>query len=92
MRLMMERYNFPKIGYPEDGILKAYSEVAGQDMSAFYRRLVESTDELPYEEVLAGAGLILAKESGQCEIKSVENPTPEQRRILDGWSKGSQGI
>lgn len=56
MRLLYSRHKLPNPGYPEDGILKAINEVAGTDLSALYRRIVQSTEELPYE-VLEQIGL-----------------------------------
>lgn len=85
MRLLMERYGYPKLGYPEDGILKAYSELAGQDMSAFYARLVESAEELPYQEVFAEAGLELTQEQGRYRLHRTANPTPAQQQLLNSW-------
>lgn len=91
MRVMMERHNFPKPGYEEDGILKVYSELAGQDMKSFYARLVESTDELPYDEVLSAAGLALVEDDRRRILRRIENPTPEQERIFKGWLEGKTG-
>lgn len=45
------------VGYPEDGILKALCEVSGQDWEAFYEAFVRGVEELPFQEVLSGAGL-----------------------------------
>jgi len=91
MRVMMERHNFPKPGYPEDGILKVYSELAGQDMKAFYTQLVESLEELPYNEVLQAAGLELVEDGRRRILKRIANPTSEQERILNGWLEGKTG-
>ncbi|HVL39665.1 MAG TPA: PDZ domain-containing protein [Fimbriimonadaceae bacterium] len=57
-RLMMPRHQLPKPGYEEEGVLKALNEVAGRDLSALYKAMVQSTEELPYE-VLKGIGLRL---------------------------------
>jgi predicted metalloprotease with PDZ domain len=88
MLVMMERHNFPKAGYAEDGILKVYSELAKQDMKPFYTPLVESMDELPFNEVLQAAGLELVEEGRRRTLKRIENPTPEQKKILEGWLEG----
>jgi predicted metalloprotease with PDZ domain len=85
MRLLMERYGYPKPGYPEDGLLKAYSELAGQDMSAFYRRLVNSVEELPYQEVFGEVGLELVQEAGRYRLRRAANLTPAQQQLLDSW-------
>lgn len=51
MRLMFERYRLPKPGYEEDAILKTINEVAGKDLTELYRRVVQSKEEVPYEEL-----------------------------------------
>jgi predicted metalloprotease with PDZ domain len=45
------------VGYPQDGILKALNEVTGEDWAPFYRDYISGVKELPYQEVLEGAGL-----------------------------------
>lgn len=50
MRYMYSEYHLPdKPGYAEDGILKAINEVSGQDFTELYRKLIYSTDDLPYD-------------------------------------------
>ncbi len=55
------------MGYPEDGILKALNDVSGEDWEPFYASHIRGTEELPFQEVLAAAGLSAA-------IMTVENP------------------
>jgi len=59
MRLMYAKYRLPKPGYSEDGIKDAVNEVAGQDLSPLYDKLIRSTDEIPYPD-LAKIGLNVA--------------------------------
>jgi predicted metalloprotease with PDZ domain len=49
----------PGRGYHEKDIEEAVSAVAGCDFSSFFKRYVSGTDELPYDRVLALAGLSL---------------------------------
>jgi predicted metalloprotease with PDZ domain len=49
MRFLYMRHRLPKPGYDEDGILRMINEVAEGDQSPLYRRMVRSTEELPYE-------------------------------------------
>ncbi|MBI5706643.1 MAG: M61 family metallopeptidase [Armatimonadetes bacterium] len=56
MRLLYQKHKLPHHGYEEDGILRAINEVSGKDLSALYRTIVQSTDEVPFE-VLQGIGL-----------------------------------
>jgi len=45
------------VGFPEDGILKALNEITGDDWKTFYADHISGVKELPYREVLEGAGL-----------------------------------
>lgn len=56
MRFLYQKHKLPYPGFEEDGILKALNEVSGKDLSALYRTIVQSTDEVPFE-VLQGIGL-----------------------------------
>ena len=58
MRLLYARHKLPKPGFDENGILQAINEVSGTDMSALYKTVVQSTDEIPYD-VLRKLGLRL---------------------------------
>ena len=46
-------------GYTENDILKAVNQVSGEDFSAFFQKYVAGTAPLPYNEILAKAGLAL---------------------------------
>jgi predicted metalloprotease with PDZ domain len=48
------------VGFPEDGILKALSEVTGEDWKAFYTDHISGVKELPYREIFEGVGLAAA--------------------------------
>ncbi len=63
MRFLMERYAYPLPGFEEDGILQAINRVVAQDISALYRRMVQSTEPLPYDEILSYAGFRLERQS-----------------------------
>ncbi len=57
MRLLWRRYGATGQGVPESGIESAVSEVAGQDLSALFDRLLRGTEELPYQEMLDTVGV-----------------------------------
>ena len=80
MRLLMARYNFPKAGYEEDGLRDAINEIAGYDLTDFYNRLARSTDEMPFAECLAYAGL-------DAEAKPLPSVTSEQLALRKAWLK-----
>ncbi len=47
-------------GFPRDGILKALNDATGKDFKDFYDRYISGSEELPYKEVFAAAGLAYA--------------------------------
>lgn len=59
MRALWERYGRPGVGVPEDGIARLASELAGHDLSDFFARYVEGTDDVPLAELLAQFGVTL---------------------------------
>ena len=79
MRLLMARHNLPKPGYGEDEIRNVVSEVAGQDLSAFYDTLARSTQEMPFAECLGYAGLDL-------DLHPLPDATPEQIALRKSWA------
>ena len=63
MRLLYSRYALPKPGFEPEDVLRAASEVAGQDMSGFFRSYISGKEPLPYEQYFAYAGLRVVRES-----------------------------
>ena len=63
MRLLYSRYALPKAGFEPEDALHAASEVAGKDMSDFFRRYISGKEPLPYEQYFAYAGLRAVRES-----------------------------
>ena len=59
MRALWERYGRRGVGVPEDGIPALASELAGRDLSDFFGRYVEGTEEPPLRELLADFGVTL---------------------------------
>jgi predicted metalloprotease with PDZ domain len=59
MRLLWERYGQRGFGVPEDGIPALASELAGRDLSDFFARYVEGTEEPPLRELLADFAVTL---------------------------------
>ena len=52
-------YYGPGRGYEEKDVLEALNSVTGADFAPFFERYVSGTDPLPYQEILAKAGLQL---------------------------------
>ncbi len=52
-------YYLPGRGYEEKDVLDALNTVSGSDFTAFFKNYIQDTEPLPYEKVLAHAGLNL---------------------------------
>jgi predicted metalloprotease with PDZ domain len=60
MRHLYQAYPVDGPGVADrDGYVKAIKQVTDQDLSDFFERYIAGTDELPYDELLGGAGLKL---------------------------------
>jgi predicted metalloprotease with PDZ domain len=57
MRLMYQRYALPKPGFTPEDAVKAASEVAGTDMSDFFRRYVSGKEVPDYAKFFEYAGI-----------------------------------
>lgn len=57
MRKLDQEYGESDKGYPEEAILQALNEVAKTDLTAEYNAYVRGSKEIPWEEVMAKAGL-----------------------------------
>ena len=61
MSLMYSRYALPKPGFEPQDAVQAASEIAGKDMSSFFKNYVTGKQALPYDEDFGYAGLKLKK-------------------------------
>ena len=77
-------------GYTELDVERAASEVAGEDLHAWFERYVGGTDDLDYDAALAKLGLRLVR-GDTWRIDELPNATPDQRRIREGWVSGRRG-
>ncbi len=59
MRLLMTKYGLPKPGFTDAELKAAFESVAGGDLTEFFKRYVEGTEELEFERYLKYAGLEL---------------------------------
>jgi len=74
-------------GYTEQDVESAASEVAGEDMHAWFERHVGGTEDLDYDTLLARAGLRLVRDT-RWRIEEVPGATPAQVKVRDGWTSG----
>lgn len=77
-------------GYTELDVERAASEVAGENMHAWFERYVGGTDDLDYDALLAGAGLRLVR-GDAWRIEEIPDATAAQRKVRDGWTSGRRG-
>jgi hypothetical protein len=83
---MASKYGLPKPGYPEDGIRETVMRIGGAELGSFYDVLARSTEETPFEECLAYAGLRLAQSpNGSVSIMADPAATPEQIALRESW-------
>lgn len=82
MRFLMERYAYPKPGFEEDGILQAINRVVAQDIGALYRRMVASTEPLPYDEILKYIGYRLERQSTSTTYFGATSVVDEIGRVI----------
>ncbi len=82
MRFLMERYAYPQPGFEEDGILQAINRVVAQDVISLYRRMVQTTEPLPYDEILRYAGLRLERQTTATTYFGVTTVVDEVGRVI----------
>jgi predicted metalloprotease with PDZ domain len=59
MRTLWRRYGEPGIGVPEDRIRTLASELTGRDLSNFFERYVDGTEDPPLAQLLGSHGIAL---------------------------------
>ncbi len=87
LRLLYARHRLPNPGFEEDGILKALNEVSGLDLTELYRRMVRSTEEIPYEHLkLIGLRLVSpSRGSSAYRLERDPSASPEAAKRLAEW-------
>ena len=84
MRLLYRRfYHELHRGFTEEEFWSACAEVAGHPL-AEVRHLVDTTDDIPYEDYLSDAGLRI--DTTSWSILRMDSPTPTQREFLRAMS------
>ncbi len=99
MRLLYQRYALPKPGFEPQDALRAANEIAGKDLSDFFRQHISGKEPPPYEEYFAYAGIRVEKrtnperawlgagsqrtENGQARINYLAPGGPAERAGLD---------
>ncbi len=91
MRLLYERHAPPRPGFTPEDAVRAASEVAGKDLSEFFRRYVDGREPLPYEEYFAYAGIAVKRVplSEQPWLGATLQRTHEGRTLVTNVEPGS---
>jgi predicted metalloprotease with PDZ domain len=90
MRLLYAEY--PKQGkfYDErNSIRAAVEQVAGKSFEDFFARYVAGTDDVPFNQFLSIAGLETRTAGNRIVVGEVSHPSDRQRRIRDGFLRGT---
>ncbi|NJP10137.1 MAG: M61 family metallopeptidase [Leptolyngbyaceae cyanobacterium RU_5_1] len=98
MRQMWEQFGKPEIGFTPEQLQQAIESIADTNLSSFFERYLDRTEELPFDEYLElfglhllsegdesvpYLGLTLKTEAGRDIIKFVERASPAQQAGLD---------
>ncbi|MEJ2449291.1 MAG: PDZ domain-containing protein [Gammaproteobacteria bacterium] len=70
MRLLWQEYGKPGIGVNDDTILTLAEEVSGHKLEAFFSRYLDTTEDLPLDELFGQVGVALKSRA----IESVDDP------------------
>src|SRR5574341_127318 len=90
MRLAYRRYSGAK-GFTEEEFEQTATEVAGVDLTQWFRRAIGSTDELDYGEALEWFGLQFGPPEDPATQWALEvrpDASPAQRQHLAAWLEG----
>jgi predicted metalloprotease with PDZ domain len=90
MRYLNREYAHQGRFYPDNvGIRAAVEHVAGRDFDDFFARHVTGADPLPAGDILALAGLELARNGRGYTIREMKAASERQRRIREGLLRGT---
>jgi predicted metalloprotease with PDZ domain len=83
MRMLYERHALPRPGFSAEDVVRAAGEVAGRDMSDFFRRYVAGKDPLPLETCFGYAGITVERrrQPGRAWLGA------ELERTGEGWAR-----
>lgn len=86
MRLMYERFGLTSKKYRYDDLIAAASEIAGRDMSEFFKKYVEGKEQLPVLDCLKRSGFEGYTQfyDGEIYIKKTAKATAAQSAIQQG--------
>jgi predicted metalloprotease with PDZ domain len=98
MHQMWQRFGQPEIGFTREELQETFATVAGLDLTAFWAKYIDGTEELPFGQLLLPFGLELkvdmgsaipylglttGTEAGRTLIRSVEANSPAAQAGLE---------
>jgi predicted metalloprotease with PDZ domain len=89
MRQMWWKFGDPEIGYTPEQLQEVCESVAGVDLTDFFERYINSTDELPFNEYLEPFGLHLLAEREEEPYLGIKAKTENGREVIKFVEFGS---
>ncbi len=98
MQQMWQQFGQPEVGFTRAELKSVFESVADLDLTQFWSRFIDNTDELPFNEILEPFGLMLKvetanpmpyfgltarTENGTTIIKFVETDSPAEQAGLE---------
>ncbi|MCY6490536.1 M61 family metallopeptidase [Leptolyngbya sp. GGD] len=75
MRQMWEKFGKDEIGFTPEDLTSVIESIAGFDLTNFFDRYLHGTEELPFDEYLAGFGLRLSSNAGSATLPPLTGMT-----------------
>jgi predicted metalloprotease with PDZ domain len=89
MLIMWQNFGKNEVGYTSQQLQEVIESVAGMDLSDFYRRYIDGTEELPFNEYFEPFGLQLVTDSEQEPYLGIKVNTENGREIIKFVEAGS---
>ncbi|QIR38932.1 M61 family metallopeptidase [Tolypothrix sp. PCC 7910] len=89
MRQMWQQFGKAEIGFTPEQLQTVIESIAGIDLGDFFKRYLDSTDELPFNEYLEPFGLQLAAEQEEEPYLGIKVNTENGKEIIKFVEAGS---
>ncbi|WP_017652514.1 M61 family metallopeptidase [Fortiea contorta] len=89
MRKMWQQFGVDEIGYTPEQLQSVIASVAERDLTDFFKRYIDGTEELPFNEYLAPFGLQLVAESAEEPYLGVRVNNENGREMIKFVEVGS---
>jgi predicted metalloprotease with PDZ domain len=89
MRQMWQKFGQPEIGYTPEQLQAVIESVAGVDLTDFFARYIDGTEELPFNQYLEPFGLHLVTEREEEPYLGIKVNTENGREMIKFVEAGS---